>query len=89
MRESVKFDFSNYAYTMEELSQCPQCESEKPVMEDLGCTTYSIDRGFAVHPETVVRLCDKHYKEFREWRDREVKNGTMESWFKGGGKQNP
>ena len=84
MREQVKWNFNNYAYTKEELNGCPQCKWEQSLLEgEVNVNeTFSRDKSFAVHPETVALLCDKHYKEFREWHDKAVKKGNIESWFK-------
>jgi len=66
-REQVKWDFSNYGY--DGFNGCPQCAASLS------------DSSFAVHPETVRLLCDKHYQAFREWHDSQVDKGYIKSWF--------
>ena len=92
MREQVKWDFSNYAYTTEELNGCPQCKFEsleaaeeyqkyKAKVEEVYPYMSVPERTFAVHPETVGLLCEKHYNEFRELHDADVRKGNIKSWF--------
>lgn len=69
MNKEVKWDFSKYDYSG--MSGCSTCEA--------------IKRGDKLipvaHPETVSRLCEKHYNQFKDWHDKEVEIGNIESWF--------
>ena len=67
-KEQVKWDFSKYDYSG--ISGCPTCEALKHQ-----------DAVALAHPETVSLLCEKHYKQFKEWHDSEVKKGNIKSWF--------
>ena len=68
-RQEVRFDFSDYQY--EANLGCPTCEA---IENKVGAFPLAM-------PETVTLLCKKHYTQFREWHDKEVKEGNIKSWF--------